>query len=223
MSRAAKAALLVLLAWWTWRLLTHPFQQDVVGGIFMHRVDLMFHEAGHLLWSPFGEFMTVFGGTLNQCLVPIVCAIAFYRGSRDLFAVSVMGWWLGENLQDVGMYINDARDLQLQLLGGGTGAEIEGHDWEHLLTMMHAITLDHRIGHVVQTAGAVLMIAGLGAAIFLLARPQDRGQAGGTRTAGTRTTESARPLPPRAGTSTIAPRRAPEHRTAAPTGQQSPT
>ena len=221
MSRAAKAALLVLLAWWTWRLLTHPFQQDVVGGIFMHRVDLMFHEAGHLLWSPFGEFMTVFGGTLNQCLVPIVCAVAFYRGRRDLFAVSLMGWWLGENLQDVGMYINDARDLQLQLLGGGTGAEIEGHDWEHLLTMMNAITLDHRLGHIVQTAGAVLMIAGLGAAIFLLVSPRDRGQAGGTRTADTRTPATSHLLPPRAGTSTTARPGGPGHRTAAPTGPPS--
>ncbi len=170
MTRGARLALLLLLAWWTARLLAHPFDQQVVGGSFLHVVDLIFHEAGHWIFSPFGEFMTVFGGTLMQCLVPIICAVAFFRTNRDLFAVAVMGWWLGENLQDVGMYINDARTLQLTLLGGYTGAEVEGHDWEHLLTMMHALHLDHRIGHLVQAAGAVLMIGGLGAATFVALR-----------------------------------------------------
>jgi len=73
-----------------------------------------------------------------------------------------MAWWLGENLQDVAMYIDDARTLQLTLLGGHTGAEVEGHDWERLLTMMNALHLDHRIGHIVQIVGALFMLGGLG-------------------------------------------------------------
>lgn len=162
MIRAARIALLLLLTYWTWRLLAHPMQQEVVGGSFLHIVDLMFHEAGHMIFSPFGEFMTVLGGSLMQCLVPIICAVAFFRTNRDVFAVAVMGWWLGENLQDVAMYIDDARTLQLTLLGGATGAEVEGHDWEHLLTMMNALHLDHRIGHIVQVAGALLMVGALG-------------------------------------------------------------
>ena len=44
-----------------------------------------------------------------------------------------MGWWAGENMMDVAIYINDARALQLTLIGGQTGAEVEGHDWEHIL------------------------------------------------------------------------------------------
>ena len=39
-------------------------------------------------------------------------------------------WWMGQSLTDVAPYINDARALQLVLLGGRTGAEVEGHDWE---------------------------------------------------------------------------------------------
>jgi hypothetical protein len=30
-----------------------------------------------------------------------------------------MGWWTGQNLMDVAIYINDARALQLTLVGGG--------------------------------------------------------------------------------------------------------
>ena len=171
MIRAGRFALLLLLTYWTWRLLTHPFQQEIVDGSFLHVVDLMFHEAGHVIFSPFGVFMTTLGGSLMQCLVPIICAVAFFRTNRDMFAVAIMGWWLGENLQDVAMYINDARDLQLQLLGGGTGAEVEGHDWERLLTTMNALHLDHTIGHVVQIAGAVLMVGGLGYGFFVAGAP----------------------------------------------------
>ena len=179
MTRAGRLALLLLLSYWTWRLLTHPFPQIVVDGTILHTVDLMFHEAGHLIFGPLGVFMTTLGGTLMQCLVPIICAVAFYRTNRDLFAVAVMGWWLGENLQDVGMYIDDARRLQLMLLGGGTGAEIEGHDWERLLTMMNILHLDHAIGHTVQIIGAVLMLACLAYAYFDVVRGTDRGPGAG--------------------------------------------
>ena len=69
-----------------------------------------------------------------------------------------MGWWAGENLMDVAIYINDARALQLTLIGGQTGAEVEGHDWEHILTMTNSLHLDHRIANITQFAGAAVMI-----------------------------------------------------------------
>jgi hypothetical protein len=58
-------------------------------------------------------------------------------------------------------YINDARALQLVLLGGRTGAEVEGHDWEYLLNAMGASHRDHDIALVVQRIGATIMILAL--------------------------------------------------------------
>ena len=75
-------------------------REDVIGASVLHLPDLIFHEAGHILFSPFGLFMTTLGGSLNQVLIPIVCAIAFLRNG-DLFGVAVMGWWTGQNLLDV--------------------------------------------------------------------------------------------------------------------------
>ena len=49
--------------------------------------------------------MTTFGGSLTQVLVPIVCGIAFVTTSPNLFGAAVMGWWAGENLMDVAVYI----------------------------------------------------------------------------------------------------------------------
>ena len=171
MSRAGRIAILLLLAYWTWRFLAYPMREDVINASVLHLPNLIFHEAGHFIFSPFGRFMTVLGGSLNQVLVPIVCAIAFLTpASRDVFAAAIMGWWAGENLLDVAIYINDARALQLTLVGGHTGSEVYGHDWEQLLTMTNALHLDHRIANLVQFAGGVVMIACLMFALYLTLR-----------------------------------------------------
>ena len=161
MVRAGRVILLLPLVWWTWRFLSEPMRQDVIGSSFLHLVSLPFHEAGHVLFAPFGEFMTVLGGSLMQVLVPVVCMIAFLTTSRNVFGAAVMCWWAGENLLDVAMYANDARSLQLVLLGGHTGAEVEGHDWERILQLTGLLHRDHDIARVLQFAGAVLMIGAL--------------------------------------------------------------
>ena len=89
-----------------------------------------------------------------QVLIPLVCCIAFATTSPDPFGMAVMGWWTGENLMDVAIYIDDARALNLVLLGGHTGAEVEGHDWEHILQLTGLIAHDHQIAWTVHWIGA---------------------------------------------------------------------
>ena len=132
-----------------------------VNGSLLHLPNLVFHEAGHILFMPLGRFMTVLGGSLTQVLVPLVCAGTFLWQTRDPFGAAVAIWWAGENLIDVAPYINDARDLKMVLLGGKTGAEVEGHDWEYLLNAMGVAHKDHAIAGVVQAIGTLTLIAGL--------------------------------------------------------------
>jgi hypothetical protein len=129
--------------------------------MFLDIANLVFHEAGHILFSPFGRFMTVLGGSLTQVLVPLLCAGAFLWQTRDPFAAAFGIWWAGESLTDVAPYIADARDLKLVLLGGKTGAEVEGHDWEYLLNTLGVAHKDHAIAAVVQVIGLLTMIAAL--------------------------------------------------------------
>ena len=98
--------------------------------------------------------MTSLGGSVMQVLVPVACGIAFATSSPSPFGVAVACWWAGENLLDVAIYINDARSLTLVLLGGHTGAEVEGHDWEHILGLTHLSMYDHHIAWTVHAAGA---------------------------------------------------------------------
>src|SRR5262245_13184817 len=134
MHRTGRAVFLLVLI-----VITFGFARAGMGTTasesFLHLPNLVFHEAGHVLFSPFGRFMTVLGGSLLQFLVPVILAGAFLRKANPFGAV-VCAWWAGESLVDLAPYIADARALQLILLGGRTGAEVEGHDWEFILAQM---------------------------------------------------------------------------------------
>ncbi len=162
-----RACLLALLAWWTAWFVPHPLDADRIGNSFLHLINLPFHEAGHIVFSPLGEFMTVLGGSLFQVIIPVVCAVAFIR-REDWFAMTVCLWWAGENLVDLGPYIADARALLLPLLGGQTGAEVTGHDWEAILETLGWLRLDHTLGMAAHITGSVVMIGALAAGVWCL-------------------------------------------------------
>jgi hypothetical protein len=161
MVRAGRLVLLLLLARWTVLFLVWPMRQDVIGSSFLHLISIPFHEAGHILFSPLGDLMTSLGGSLMQVLVPAACGVAFLTTSPNPFAAATMVWWIGQNLSDVALYIGDARALNLVLLGGRTGAEVEGHDWEHILQILGLLHRDRQIAGVVHVLGGALMIGAI--------------------------------------------------------------
>jgi hypothetical protein len=158
-TRWGRAALVLGLAVWTIQFARTPLSADAMES-FLHLPDLVFHEAGHILFSPFGSFMTVLGGSLLQFLIPLIAAIAFIR-QDDQFGAAIATWWAGQNLVDLAPYIADARALRLVLLGGRTGAEVEGHDWEFILTQLGMTHLDQGIGRASHALGILIMIAAL--------------------------------------------------------------
>ena len=157
---AGRGLLWLGLVAWTWWFITRPMGPAVFDS-FLHVVDLVFHEAGHLLFRPFGRFMTSLGGSLMQLVVPAACAVALLCQNRDPFGASVAVWWLGQSLLDVAPYIADARALELVLLGGGTGREVEGHDWEAVLGALGWLELDGTLGVIAHGLGIAVMVAGL--------------------------------------------------------------
>jgi hypothetical protein len=148
---------------WGWRLYAMDVSAGEMGGSFMHLIILVFHEAGHVLFIPLGRFMTVLGGSLMQVLLPLVLMGAFLYGlggtRRDSFAASLMLWWAGVAVLDVAPYIWDAYDPKLMLLGGQTGAESDGHDWQNILGDLGLIGRAHLLGSIAHNLGLVLMLA----------------------------------------------------------------
>jgi hypothetical protein len=143
---------------------------------FIHGINLLFHEAGHVIFGLGGsDFLHVLGGTLGQLLMPLVLGVAFRWKYSDSFAAALALWWFGQNLVDCAPYINDARSLQLTLIGGGTGREVEGHDWEYLLTATGWLHKDVYLSRWVLRGGRWLMVGGLSwAALVLITQIRSR-------------------------------------------------
>jgi hypothetical protein len=158
LTRLARAALLVGLLVWTWQFARAGV--SLGSDSILHLPNLIFHEAGHVLFGVFGRFLTVLGGSLFQFALPLALAGVFLK-QHDQFGAAVCTWWAGQNLVDLGPYIADARALRLVLLGGKTGAEVEGHDWEYLLTELGWLHLDRTLGLGAHRIGVVIMAGAL--------------------------------------------------------------
>ena len=157
-----RAALWGLLLIGTWKLMFTPIPQLVDTMKFMHLVNLVFHEAGHIIFTVLGRFMQVLGGSLLQILVPLVCLGGFLLAWRDPFAASVAWWWTGESLVDLSPYIYDARAGDMMLLGGMTGRDNPDiHDWKNLLTWTGLLKHDHTLGQMAYHAGLAMMLSAL--------------------------------------------------------------
>jgi hypothetical protein len=153
------AAVFVAMVWWGWKFITTPLETNYTGESFLHLINLPFHEAGHFIFMPFGRFMMFLGGSAGQVLMPLICLGTFLIKTRDPFGASVCLWWTAESIMDVAPYINDARDMDLMLLGGVTGKETDGHDWNNILTMLGWLEYDHRLAHLAYNFGIVLMLS----------------------------------------------------------------
>ena len=161
LSLVGRVALYLILVWWGWRFMWTPLETNYTGESFMHLINLPFHEAGHIVFMPFGRFMMFLGGSLGQILMPVVCLVTFLIKTHDPFGASVALWWAAESIMDVAPYIDDARNLDLVLLGGVTGKETDGHDWNNILAMVDLLEWDHRLALMAHDLGVVLMLTSL--------------------------------------------------------------
>jgi hypothetical protein len=132
--------------------------RSVAQGSFLDRVDLIAHEAGHLLFGYFGEFMLVIGGTLGQLLVPAGIA-AYFAARREFFSAGVVLFWVGQSLLNVSVYLKDAAAMELPLVSLGGGDSI--HDWNWLLLKFNVLAYDQTIGNLVSGAGALVILASI--------------------------------------------------------------
>ncbi len=171
MTKWTRLGFVAALALWTISFARTPIAADAINS-FLHLPDLIFHEAGHFIFAPFGRFMSVLGGSLLQFLIPVIAMVAFIR-QEEPFSAAICAWWAGQNLVDVAPYIADARSLRLTLVGGRTGAEVEGHDWEFILNSLGISHYAHPLGYGTHAAGIIIMIAALACAATTVLRKSE--------------------------------------------------
>ena len=160
---------LVLVAVWGWHLAALDFRDGEINASFMHNILLPIHEAGHVFLIPFGEFMTILGGSLFQVALPLAIGVAFVLRQRDPFGAAICVWWAGASLVDLAPYIWDSLHPQLIMLGGRTG-EDGPHDWIYLLQHFGALHRAHGLGVAVHRFGSLVMLGGVVCGAIVLFR-----------------------------------------------------
>lgn len=155
-----RAVCFVVFFIWGWVFIFSSVNGHPFGSGFWHLINLPFHEAGHIIFRPFGRLITSLGGTLGQLLMPVMCMAVLLIKTKDPFGASFCVWWLGQNFMDVAPYIDDARRLTMPLLGGNTGrtSPYGFHDWEFILKETHLSHYDHTFAKMSHGLGACLML-----------------------------------------------------------------
>ncbi len=135
---------------------------DPMQGSFLDLVDLPIHETGHLIFRPFGEFLSIAGGSLFQIIVPVVF-VGYFTWRLQYYSAAVVLFWVGQSILNVWVYASDAVVMNLVLTSGFTGSEGSFHDWNYLLTETGLIGSTKIIAGVIRAVGTLVIIgAGIG-------------------------------------------------------------
>lgn len=161
--RVTRIPVLVILGWMTASHLLLDSQW-----VFIDNVNLLLHEAGHVLFSWGGDTLAALGGTLGQLMWPAIFAGYFFWRRRERFAGVAAVWWLGENLIGIARYLKDGPRESLPLIGGNV------HDWNFLLGRWGLLSKADEIAATVRWLGAAIMVASLALLVLWTVRPSAR-------------------------------------------------
>lgn len=128
---------------------------------FIHLIILYIHEAGHALFSPFGDTVYYLGGSIVQVLVPVVWILTAWRERSKLTPVAV--FFTGFSMVDISIYIKDAATRVLPLIGG----KKTHHDWWTVLYRRDALDWGLPLGETFFWIGMVVALGALVWGVFV--------------------------------------------------------
>lgn len=142
-------------------LLTVPGVINPQRWVFLNNVNLIFHEAGHLLLMFFGETVTLLGGSLFQVLIPAACAAFFWwRGER--YSAGILLLWAAQSLANVSVYVADAPTRHLDLITG----DPDTHDWWQLFSKWGNLQAAVPVGKFIHFLSLALLLGGVVVALW---------------------------------------------------------
>jgi hypothetical protein len=125
------------------------------GGDPLGLVFLPVHEGGHLIFSWFGQFISVAGGTFTQLAVPFLLA-AYFAFQRKAMGAALCLFFFFQQFLPIATYMADARTMELPLVSVGSGDVI--HDWNYLFGHLGLLDYDTRIAGTMRIVGWIGML-----------------------------------------------------------------
>jgi len=130
---------------------------DPMYGSLLDPLNLGIHEAGHLLFSFAGRFLSVAGGTIFQILAPLYGMYNFSL-RKEPFSLALCFGWLSTSLFDIATYAADARSMVLPLVTPfGFGGDIT-HDWNYLLRTLGILNYDWLVAKFFRFGALISML-----------------------------------------------------------------
>ena len=151
-SKAALAGWLVFYG----LFLLHALADDD-GFLLIDHVNLIVHEAGHLLFGWLGATLGLWGGTLLELLVPLGLA-AYFAFHRQTTGAAFAAFFFFENFLYIATYMADARAQMLPLVTVGDPS-LGGHDWFQIVSRLGILPHDTLIAGWTRALGWVGMLA----------------------------------------------------------------
>ena len=124
-------------------------------------INLFIHEAGHLFFRMLGMWMHIMGGSFFQVALPAALLVVTAR--QKLSQIGLPGFWVGESMVNVSVYIRDAPHKQLKLIARGLI-----HDWNWLLS--ENLEAAEPLADIVFILGVFVCLCSVGAGIWFVAR-----------------------------------------------------
>ncbi len=155
-----RVALWLAFVAWSQRLLGLDYRTGEMGASFLHYPLMVFHEAGHAVFSILGKWLMVAGGSVMQLTMPALLCGGLWLTNRDAFGAALGAWLVGASLLDIAPYVYDAWHPRLTLLNGETGT-VDSHDWVYLLSSLGAVDQAQQLGRVVCALGAGVVVASM--------------------------------------------------------------
>ena len=128
-------------------------------------ITLGVHEAGHVIFGPFGELLAIAGGSITQVAAPLIVAWLFLR-QREYFGISVAFAWLSMSLCSLATYVGNARAQDLPLVSIGDGDPI--HDWHFLLGHFGMLAQDQAFARFARFLSVVSLVVAIAWGAWLL-------------------------------------------------------
>ena len=129
----------------TWIIFKYEFN-------FLDNINLIIHEAGHIIFMPFGEIIYFLGGTILQLLLPLAVAYTFYYKEKKIIETYISLLWFSESLSYMAYYMADAQKQKLPLVGGNI------HDWNFLFKKAKVLNYSYEIALFFHILASLLIV-----------------------------------------------------------------
>ncbi len=143
-SNAKRAATCVMGAYVVWLVFSYRYH-------FLDGVNLLIHEAGHVVLGFLGTILGVLGGTILQLIFPLAFVVYFWR-RHQRFEAGVCGVWAAESAMHTARYMADAELQLLPLVGGHI------HDWNWLLTRAGLLGWCEELGQLLHVLASIAAV-----------------------------------------------------------------